>query len=146
MGYPQGCCAPLHTPYSPAEQACIFLVCTHGTCSVGCPSALVTHFLGEYVSHVYIPQTRVLYVCVSPVCVRHVYMASGLRVCPHLCTSCAYACSGHVYAPDVCTVLNSNACVTVHACVRYVRYSPCVYSWFIVYLCLCVCPHAELRQ
>jgi hypothetical protein len=97
LGYPQGCLTG--GKYSPIEQVCIFLVCAHSACSLGHAWALVLHFMGEYMSHVYILQ-----VCVCSVCT---YMASGLPVCPHLC-----AYSGGVCAPDVCTVLNPNACVT----------------------------------
>lgn len=142
LGYPQGCSAPPHVPYNSTEQACIFLVCAHNTCSMGCTWALVMHFLGDCVSHVYILQ---VYVCCRYVflrCVLHVHLASGLHVCPHLCASCAYACSGDVYAPGVCTVLNSNACVTVHACPRHGCSSPRVY-FMVCCILVPVCTHMQ---
>lgn len=82
LGYPQGCSTPTTTPYSPSEQMCIFLVCAHGTCSMGRAWASVMHFLGMFPMY-----TFFRHMCALGMCMLHMYMTSTFFVhheCMHV--------------------------------------------------------------
>lgn len=80
LGYPQGCSTPTSIPYSPSEQ--IFLVCAHGTCSMGRAWASVMHFLGMFPMY-----TFFRHMCALGMCMLNVYMTSTFFVhheCMHV--------------------------------------------------------------